>query len=164
MQGSIAVRRGSTMTSEVIVSALRSWFRARIDEPKEDVMSVFLRRALLVDAAASGLTGALMLAGANTLAPMLGLPTALLQGAGLVLVPYVAFVAVVAGRAHISTPAVWTVIACNAAWTLASIALLVDFVTPTALGTVFVIGQALAVAALGGLQYVALRRPRMVLA
>ena len=127
-------------------------------------MSVFLRRALVVDALASGLTGALMLVGAGPLAPMLGLPAALLQGAGLVLVPYVAFVAVIATRAHISSPAVWVVIACNAAWTVASFILLIDFVTPTALGTVFVIGQALAVAALGGLQFVALRRPPMVLA
>ena len=127
--------------------------------------SVFLRRALLVDAAASGLTGALMLAGAGMLTDLLGLPAALLRGAGLVLVPYVAFVAIVAARARISAAAVWAVIACNAVWTVASVALVIDgFVTPTALGTVFVIGQAVAVAALGVLQYVALRRPRTVLA
>jgi hypothetical protein len=127
--------------------------------------SVFLRRALLVDAAASGLTGALMLAGAGMLTDLLGLPAALLRGAGLVLVPYVAFVAIVAARAHISTAAVWAVIACNAVWTVVSVALVIDgFVTPTALGTVFVIGQAVAVAALGVLQYVALRRPQVALA
>ena len=127
--------------------------------------SVFLRRALLVDAAASGLTGALMLAGAGMLTDLLGLPAALLRGAGLVLVPYVAFVAIVAARAHISTAAVWAVIACNAVWTVASVALVIDgFVTPTALGSVFVIGQAVAVAALGVLQYVALRRPQVALA
>jgi len=127
--------------------------------------SVFLRRALLVDAAASGLTGALMLAGAGMLTDLLGLPAALLRGAGLVLVPYVAFVAIVAARAHISTAAVWAVIACNAVWTVASVALVMDgFATPTALGTVFVIGQAVAVAALGVLQYVALRRPQVALA
>ena len=56
-------------------------------------------------------------------------------------------------------------IACNAVWTVASVALVIDgFVTPTALGTVFVIGQAVAVAALGVLQYVALRRPQVALA
>jgi hypothetical protein len=127
--------------------------------------SVFLRRALLVDAAASGLTGALMLAGAGMLTDLLGLPAALLRGAGLVLVPYVAFVAIVAARAHISTAAVWAVIACNAVWTVASVALVIDgFVTPTALGTAFVIGQAVAVAALGALQYAALRRPQALLA
>ena len=128
-------------------------------------MSVFLRRALIVDALASGLTGALMLVGAGALQDLLGLPATLLRGAGLVLIPYVAFVAIVAARAHIPTAAVWAIVACNAAWTLASFALLIDgFVTPTTLGTIFVIGQALAVAALGALQYVALRRPRAVLA
>lgn len=127
--------------------------------------SVFLRRALLVDAAASGLTGALMLAGAGMLTDLLGLPAALLRGAGLVLIPYVAFVAIVAARTHISTAAVWAVIACNAVWTVASFALVIDgFVTPTALGTAFVIGQAVAVAALGALQYAALRRPQALLA
>jgi len=99
------------------------------------------------------------------LTDLLGLPAALLRGAGLVLVPYVAFVAIVAARARISTAAVWAVIACNAVWTVASVALVIDgFVTPTALGTVFVIGQAVAVAALGVLQYVALRRPQIALA
>ena len=128
-------------------------------------MSVFLRRALVVDAIASGLTGALMLVGAGALQDLLGLPAALLRGAGLVLIPYVAFVAIVAARAHISIPAVWAIVACNVAWTVASFALLIDaFVTPTALGTIFVIGQALAVAALGALQCVALRRPHVALA
>jgi len=48
---------------------------------------------------------------------------------------------------------------------VASVALVIDgFVTPTALGSVFVIGQAVAVAALGVLQYVALRRPQVALA
>jgi hypothetical protein len=132
---------------------------------QEDVMSssVFLRRALLIDAAASGATGALMIAGAGGLEGLLGLPATLLRGAGLVLVPYVAFVAIVAARARISVPAVWAVIACNALWTAASFALL-GFVAPTTLGTVFVIGQALAVAALGALQFVALRPPRSALA
>ena len=67
-------------------------------------MSLFLRRALLVDAAASGLTGALMLAGAGMLTELLGLPAALLRGAGLVLIPYVAFVATVAARTYWRTP------------------------------------------------------------
>jgi len=60
---------------------------------------------------------------------------------------------------------VWAIIACNVVWTVASFALLIDaFVTPTTLGIIFVIGQAVAVAALGALQYVALSRPRAVLA
>jgi hypothetical protein len=52
------------------------------------------------------------------------------------------------------------VIGCNALWTAASFALLASgAVAPNALGVAFVVGQALAVAGLGGLQYLALRRP-----
>ena len=120
--------------------------------------SVLLRRALLLDAAASGLTGALMLAGASVLEGPLGLPGWLLRGAGLVLVPYVAFVAITATRARIAAGAVWAVIAANTLWTAASFAILASgFVGPTMLGIAFVIAQALAVAGLGALQYAALR-------
>ena len=120
---------------------------------------VFLRRALMLDAAASGATGALMLAGAGVLESWLGLPAWLLREAGLILIPYVLFVVVVATRARIAAGAVWTVIGANAAWTVASFAVL-GFVSPTLLGTAFVAGQALAVAGLGALQYVALRWSR----
>ena len=127
--------------------------------------TTFLRRALLLDAAASGLTGALMIGGASVLHDLLALPSGLLLGAGLVLVPYVAFVVLVASRTPISTRAVWAVIAVNALWAAASIAIVVDgVVTPKLLGTVFVIGQGLAVAALGLLQYVALPRRQALLA
>ena len=121
--------------------------------------SLFLRRALMLDAAASGATGLLMLAGAGMLESLLALPAPLLRGAGLTLVPYVAFVMIVATRASISASAVGVVIACNVAWTVASFAILAGgLVAPNMLGTLFVAGQALAVAALGVLQYVALRR------
>jgi hypothetical protein len=124
------------------------------------VTSIVLRRALMLDAVASGLTGAIMLAGAGMLEGLLDLPAPLLRGAGLVLVPYVAFVAAVATRPHIAAAAVWSVIACNALWTAASFALLASgAVIPNVLGVAFVAGQAIAVAALGGLQYIALRQP-----
>ena len=77
--------------------------------------SLFLRRALMLDAAASGATGLLMIAGAGVLESLLALPAPLLRGAGLVLVPYVAFVVLVATRANIAASAVGVVIACNAA-------------------------------------------------
>jgi hypothetical protein len=122
--------------------------------------STFLRRALLLDAAASGATGLLMIGGAGYLDGLLGLPATLLRGAGLVLVPYVAFVVLTATRALVSRPAVWTIIAANAAWALASALLLVSgWVAPTGLGYAFVTGQAAAVVLLGELQYMGLRRP-----
>jgi hypothetical protein len=124
----------------------------------------FLRAALLIDAIASGFTAALLVAGADALRDLLGLPVALMREAGVVLVFYVAFVVFVATRAQIASGAVWMVIACNALWTLASFAILkTGLVAPTTLGAVFVIGQALAVLALGALQLFALRRPQALL-
>ena len=125
----------------------------------------FLHRALLLDAAASGLTGALMIGGAHLLQDLLGLPAGLLRGAGLILAPYVAFVVVTAARRPISQRAVLAVIACNVWWAAASGAILVaGVITPNLLGTVFVIGQGLAVAALGWLQYIAVGRAQPSLA
>jgi hypothetical protein len=51
------------------------------------------------------------------------------------------------------------------AWTVASFGILASgMVAPNLLGTLFVAGQALAVAALGALQYMALRRSPAVTA
>lgn len=125
-----------------------------------DQSSSFLRRALMLDAVASGAAGLLMISGAGLLEGLLGLPAALLRGAGLMLVPYVAFVIWAGTRETISRPAVWTIIAANALWAAASGLLLVSgLVAPTLLGYAFVIGQAAVVAVLGELQYVGLRRP-----
>jgi hypothetical protein len=125
-----------------------------------DQSSTFLRRALMLDALASGATALLVIAAAGLLEGFLGLPAALLRGAGLVLIPYVAFVVYVGTREIISRPAVWTVIAANGLWAIASALLLVSgFVAPTALGYAFVIAQAVVVALLGELQYMGLRRP-----
>jgi hypothetical protein len=125
-----------------------------------DQSSTLLRRALILDVMASGATGLLMIVGAGLLEGLLGLPVALLRWAGIVLVPYVAFVAWTATRETISRSAVWAIIAANAAWAIASGLLLVSgLVAPTALGYAFVILQAVVVALLGDLQYMGLRRP-----
>ena len=124
-----------------------------------DQSPTFLRRALILDALASGATALLMIAGAGLVEGLLGLPAALLRGAGLVLVPYVAFVVYTGTRDAISRSAVWLIIAANAAWAAASALLLVSgWVSPTALGYAFVIAQAVVVALLGELQYMGLRR------
>jgi hypothetical protein len=122
--------------------------------------STFLRRALVLDAVASGATALLVIAAAGRIDGLLGLPAALLRGAGLVLVPYVAFVMFVATRARIEPAAVWVIIASNALWALASFAVLLSGqLAPTGLGIAFVAAQAIIVALLGELQYVGLRRP-----
>jgi hypothetical protein len=119
----------------------------------------FLRYALIADAIASGATGILLIAGADLLEGLLGLPVALMREAGMLLVPYVAFVAFVGTREDISRPAVQTVITLNIVWAVCSIGLLLtDIVAPTALGIAFVIAQAAVVAVFAELQFMGLRR------
>lgn len=118
-----------------------------------------LRFALLADAVASGATGLMMIAGAGLLEGLLGLPTALMRGAGLVLIPYVAFVAYVGTREVISRPAVQATIAMNVLWVAASIGLLMSgYVAPAVLGYAFVIVQAVVVGVFAELQLIGLRR------
>ena len=116
-------------------------------------MSRPLRLALVADAVASGATAALLIAGAGVLERWLALPTALMREAGLVLVPYVVLVAVVASRPATPVATVSAIIAINAAWTAASVLLLVGgWVSPTLLGVAFVMAQALAVSAFAVLE------------
>jgi hypothetical protein len=120
---------------------------------------LFLRRALMADAAVSGATGVLTALGSGLLADLLGLPPALMLYAGLSLLPFAAIVALLAARRQLPRAAVWAVIAYNALWTIDSLALLMSgWIAPTILGEVFVAGQALVVAAFAGLQRVGLRR------
>ncbi len=119
----------------------------------------FLRRAMLADAVLSGTTGLLMIAGAGILSKFLAIPQPLLFWAGLILVPYVAYVVYVGTRTVIPQGGVWLVIAANAVWTLASAGLLVTGpIAPNILGHAFIVAQAVVVAVLGELQYVGLRR------
>ena len=120
-----------------------------------------LRFALLADAIMSGVTGLLMIAGADLLTGLLGLPVALMREAGLLLVPYVALVAFVGTRQNISHGAVKAIIALNIAWVAASIGLLMSgTVAPTVLGNAFVIFQAVVVGVFAELQFIGLRRER----
>jgi len=119
----------------------------------------FLRAVLLADAIASGATGLLMIAGAGLLEGLLGLPVALMREAGLLLIPYVAFVAWVGTREMISRTAVHAVIGLNVLWVAGSIGVLVSgWVAPTMFGTAFVIAQGAVVAVLAELQFIGVRR------
>ena len=121
--------------------------------------STFLRRVLMLDAVATAATGLMLTFGASLTKDLLGLPQSLMQYAGVSLLPFAALVGYLATRATISRPAVWAVIAYNALWSIDSIVLLMTgAVAPTALGTAFVIAQALVVALFAELEYVGLRR------
>ena len=123
-------------------------------------LNQFLRNALLLDGAASGAMGLLLIAAAGPLEELFGLPAALMREAGLILLPYAACVVLVGRRETIAQGAVWAIIAANTLWAIASVCLLVSsLVAPTALGYAFVIAQAAAVALLGELQHAGLRRP-----
>jgi hypothetical protein len=121
--------------------------------------SLLLRRAFLLDTIASGMMALLLSFGAGELAPLLDLPEQLLRETGLFLIAYTALVGWLATRQSMPKLLVITVIAGNAVWTVASIALLFsDAVTPNGLGQIFVVAQAMVPGALAELQYIGLRR------
>jgi high-affinity Fe2+/Pb2+ permease len=121
--------------------------------------SLLLRRAILADAFFSGASAILLTLGAGPLALLLNLPEPLLRETGLFLIAYAALVGWLGTRPAMPKPLVIIVIAGNAVWMLASIALLFSgAVTPNLLGEAFVSAQAIVVGALAELQYVGLRR------
>jgi hypothetical protein len=121
--------------------------------------TTFLSRALLADAVFSGVSAAGLTLGTGLLAPLLNLPEALLRETGLFLVAYTALVGWLGTRSSVPKPLVMIVVAGNAAWTLASIALLFSgAVSPNLLGETAVVAQAIATGVFAELQYVGLRR------
>ena len=123
------------------------------------IPSAFLRRALLADAIFSGVAAVMFTFGAANFAALFNLPEALLRETGLFLVVYAGFVGWLATRQSMPTLLPIIVIAGNAAWTLASIALLFsNLVAPNLLGEIAVAAQAIVVGTLGELQFIGLRR------
>jgi hypothetical protein len=126
--------------------------------------SVLLRRALLADAIFSGASALLLSLGAGALAPLLDLPQALLRETGLFLIAYTALVGWLGTRPSLLKALVAIVVAGNAAWTIASVALLFSgWVMPNLLGEVLVAAQAIVVGVFAELQYVGLRKSEGVL-
>lgn len=121
--------------------------------------STFLSRALLADAVFSGVSAVSLALGAGLLAPFLNLPEVLLRETGLFLIAYAALAGWLGTRTSMPKVLVLIVIAGNAAWTLASIALLFSgAVSPNLLGEVAVVAQAIATGVFAELQYIGLRR------
>lgn len=119
----------------------------------------FLRQALLGDAAASGATGLLLAAAAGPLELLLGLPEPILRGACLMPLPYAAAIAwagACTAPPHCTVRAAATL---DLVWVADSLLLLIlGPVSPTALGTAFVLVQALVVLGFAVAQWTALRR------
>lgn len=115
-----------------------------------------LRTLLRLDALASGGVGALLLALAGPAKDALGLPIAFSVIAGIAILGWATFVGWVSIRAP--RPLVKEVIALNAVYVVASLALAVaPWVALTDLGVGLVVAQAAAVLALTLGQYAALR-------
>jgi hypothetical protein len=116
-----------------------------------------LRLALRLDAVVSGLNGAAYLLAAAPLADLLGLDAGVLRVLGVFLLAYGAAVWLVADRP--APPAVRTVVAGNALWAAGSLAAVATGLgSPTTLGAVWLVLQALVVAAFAALQATGLRR------
>lgn len=116
-----------------------------------------LKVLLGVDAAvcAMGAVGLLLAAGA--LAPATGLPEGLLRGAGLVLVPWAAFLAWCASQAAAPRRAVLAVVLLNLLWAADSVLLLaLGWVSPNGVGVALVLVQAAMGAGIAVLQALAL--------
>ncbi|TFV86288.1 hypothetical protein [Blastococcus sp. CT_GayMR16] len=118
-----------------------------------------LRLALRLDAAVTGLNGAAYLLAAPLLDNPLGLSAGLLRGTGVVLLVFAGAVWLVGSRRPVGTAAVRTVIVLNVLWAVGSVVLaLTDAGTPTAVGAVWIVLQAVVVTAFAGLQVAGLRR------
>ena len=123
--------------------------------------SSFLRRVLVVDALASAASGIAMIAFAEVLADLLQLPVDLVSEAGIVLLPFAAFVGFVASRSEPARFAVWAIIGLNILWVVDSILLLFSgWVAPNALGYAVVIAQAAGILVLADLEYMGYRKSR----
>ena len=120
--------------------------------------SALLHHLMIADAAISGVTGLALMAGAGTLSTLLGVPEPVMRYSGLILIPFAVMVLYWSNPTRMSKPRVWTVIALNIAWVIASVLVLVaGWLEPTALGVAFVLFQAVVVAGFAELQYVGLR-------
>ena len=107
--------------------------------------SSFLRTVLKLDAASCLAMAAALVPGAALLQDVLGLPAALLTGAGLALVPTGLLMLWLGTRERGSAALVQLVVAGNVGWSVASFAVLALVRDVTPLGAVVLAGQALAV-------------------
>ena len=123
---------------------------------------LFLRRALLGNAAFSTLCGVSLLIAAGPLDPLLGVPALALRVVGLVLLPFAYGLWRNARQETVSRPEAWVAVALDAGWVLGSIALIAgELWALEAAGTWAVIGVAEIVGLCAVLQTVGLLRGRL---
>jgi hypothetical protein len=120
-------------------------------------LNTSLKNVLLLDAATCLSAGTLMAFGSSFVSSLTGIPAPLLFWAGLILFPCAALMAVTARQTFPSRALVWLIVLGNVGWIAASVAVLA-IISPNALGYVFILAQAGAVAILALLEYSALQR------
>lgn len=118
-----------------------------------------LRAVVWFDASTGVLLGVLHLLLTASLAEWLGLPASLLTVTGVMLLGYAALALTIASARTMPRGLLWVLIACNCAWALASLALLLGgALTPTLLGQAYLVVHVVSVALLADLQWMGARR------
>jgi hypothetical protein len=118
-----------------------------------------IRKVLAFDAASCLAMGLAMCLASAALSRVFALPQPLVWWAGAVLFPCAALMLLAAWPRTTPVALVWLVVVGNAAWAGASV-LTVAVFAPSGIGTLFVLGQAAAVAVLAWLEYRSLPRGR----
>ncbi len=112
-----------------------------------------LRLALRVDAVVTGANGAAYLAAAGPLEDLLGVEAAVLRPIGAFLLLFAAAVWFTSTRPEVPRAAVWAIAVANIAWAVDSLAFAaIGISSPTTVGTVWIVLQALVVAGFAALQ------------
>jgi len=128
------------------------------------ILSTFLKRVLIVDAASCLSIGLPLTLGAGALAPLFGIDRQIVGGAGVALLPIGLFILWLGTRQAAAPALIYMVIAGNIAWTVESFVLIANANGITPLGMAFVGVQAAAVAGLSVLEWIGVRRDRVVAA
>lgn len=123
------------------------------------ILTPFLRKVLIADAAISSAAGVVMIGGADLTHALLGLPSALIFWPGASLIPFIATLAMVIRANAAPAALIVTIIALNFVWVAASLFVAFGPVfAPTLIGQLFVCAQAATVFLFAELQVMGLRR------
>jgi hypothetical protein len=118
-----------------------------------------LRPVLKLDAVVTGANGAAYLVAAGPLGELLGLSETLLRATGALLLAFAAVVWITGSRREIPRAPVYAIVVANAVWAADSlVAAIAGWGDPTTAGTVWIVLQAIVVAAFAELQLTGLRR------
>lgn len=136
-----------------VVNEQRQWSNTSADG--------VVRWVLKADAAVTGVNGLAYLAAAQVLDSFLGLPATLLRAVGAFLVVYAVVVWLVATRGVLVRAAVMAVIAANVIWALDSVVVAgAEWFSPSGLGRVWIVLQAVTVGGFAMAQLWSLSRSR----